>query len=84
LGPAGAVRIPVHRVKKHAFPSVSAEHGAAVEIGVDHILPVQDQHVIVVVDAQTTETAGHPAIRERLGPGEIDFITWRPTLRGHA
>ena len=57
---------------------------AAVEIGVDHILPVQDQYVIVVVDAQTTQTASHPAIRERLGPGEIDLITWRPALRGHA
>jgi hypothetical protein len=40
----------------------------AVEIGVDDVLPIEDQDVIVAIDAQTAQPARDPAIGERLRP----------------
>ena len=40
-----------------------------VELVGQHVLPVEDEHVVLGIDAQAAEPAEDPVVRQRLRPG---------------
>jgi hypothetical protein len=54
-----------------------------VEISLVHVLAIQNQDVILRVDADSTKAAECPAIRQWLWPGEVSLVLDRARLRVH-
>ena len=47
---------------------------AGVELVRQHVLPVEDEHVVVGVDAQAAEATHDPVIGQRLRPSEVGLV----------
>src|SRR4030095_5212172 len=54
-----------------------------VQIALVHVLAIQNQDVILRVNADSTKAAKCPAIRQCLWPGEVGLVLDRACLRVH-
>ncbi len=52
-----------------------------IQVDLRHVLAVQEEHVVVQIHADSAESADHPAVREGLRPGAVDFILQHDALR---
>ena len=52
-----------------------------IQFTVQHILAIEEKHVVLRIDAMAAEPARNPSIRKRLREGGIDLVARRGTLR---
>ena len=52
-----------------------------VQIAIVHVLSIQNQDMVLSIDAHPTEAAKRPLIGQRLGPGEVRFVVHGALLR---
>ena len=50
---------------------------ARVQLAIENVLPVEDEHVILRIDAGSAQASEHPAIGQRLRPVDVGFIVRR-------
>jgi len=63
-----------HRRRRHAaFAERRVGHRADLLLRVERVVPVDDEHMVTVVDADADHVAEHPVVGERLGPEWVDF-----------
>jgi len=52
-----------------------------VQFAVEHVLAIEEEHVVLRIDAMAAEPARNPPIRKRLREGDIDLVARRGALR---
>ena len=56
-------------------------HSAGVQVRLENVLPVENEDVILIVDADTAQASENPLVRQRLRPRAIDLVTRSAGLR---
>src|SRR5258708_7138845 len=58
-----------------------------IEVALEHVLPIEDEDMVLRVHAEAAQASDDPSIREGLRPGEIHFVlgpgALRTRRRGH-
>ena len=54
---------------------------AGVQVSIQHVLAIEQQHVVLGVDAMAAEAAGHPSVWEWLRKGDVYLVARRGALR---
>ena len=72
FGPVGGRDWAARKARSVEFDD-GRRQAARVQVAFDHVLPVQEEDVILTVDADATQPAEDPAIGQRLWPRRIDL-----------
>ena len=52
-----------------------------VQITLEHVLTIQDRHVVLPVHTKAAQAANDPSVRKGLRPGPIDLVLGHAGLR---
>src|SRR5207245_502077 len=55
-------------------------HAPGIQLALQDVLPVENDHMVLTIDANAAQPAKHPAVRQGPRPGRIDIVVRRATL----
>src|ERR1700737_651297 len=56
----------------------------SVQISFQHVLPIQEEHVVLGIHAYAAQASNYPPVRQRFGPRRIELILRYAALRPHS